>query len=335
MSEAKRHHYIPQFILRNFLDDNGQVSYWDIEKEVLEKRNTRSVFMNFDMYRDELNYRENPTAIESSLSVFESEIANLINNKFLKNDEITITRSELESLRIFLELLSFRSDLRKDQYINSKFTESTRDVLSEYANGDYVDLWKKEVDALSKCRTYEDINKSKEIDPIIKMDFMNAIKGYYMTVVEARGGDFLLTDVYPTLEVYPMTIDVNIHLHCIYPFSNKRALLLNHVMFKPCFEGDILFEPMRKVSKIKGDMIALPRNRYKIGGRILSPEDEFIYRVRKIYSSDVESINALLLNEARIGVMFKNAEDIQESVIQFNRRNDTKKKYDALENRLR
>ena len=25
MSEAKRHHYIPQFILKNFLDNKGQV----------------------------------------------------------------------------------------------------------------------------------------------------------------------------------------------------------------------------------------------------------------------------------------------------------------------
>ncbi|MBS6477807.1 MAG: DUF4238 domain-containing protein [Firmicutes bacterium] len=30
MSEAKRHHYIPQFILKNFLDNKGQVFYWDI-----------------------------------------------------------------------------------------------------------------------------------------------------------------------------------------------------------------------------------------------------------------------------------------------------------------
>ena len=43
--EPKRHHYIPQFILRNFQDENSQVSYWDIENSKLEKRNTRSVFM--------------------------------------------------------------------------------------------------------------------------------------------------------------------------------------------------------------------------------------------------------------------------------------------------
>ncbi len=91
MSEAKRHHYIPQFILKNFLDNKGQVFYWDIEKEVLEKRNPRSIFMNFDMYRDEVNHKDKPTSIESSLAIFEGEIATLIRQKFLKDNEIMMT----------------------------------------------------------------------------------------------------------------------------------------------------------------------------------------------------------------------------------------------------
>ena len=43
----------------------------------------------------------------------------LINNKLLNDKEIIITRAELESLRIFLSLLSFRSDLRMNQYKNN------------------------------------------------------------------------------------------------------------------------------------------------------------------------------------------------------------------------
>ena len=41
--EPKRHHYIPQFILRNFQDENSQVSYWNIENSKLEKRNTSNL----------------------------------------------------------------------------------------------------------------------------------------------------------------------------------------------------------------------------------------------------------------------------------------------------
>lgn len=173
-NEAKRHHYIPQFILRNFTDDNDQLTYWDIKEEKLEKRNTRSVFMNWHMYRDEDNHKDDPTHIESSLSVFEKEIAELIKKKILYQSEIILTRKELESLRIFLSLLSFRSDSRMNQYKEKKFNQSTFEILAPFApDGNFEDLWKREIEELSKCRAYNQIRESKVIDPIIKQDFLN------------------------------------------------------------------------------------------------------------------------------------------------------------------
>ena len=41
--EPKKHHYIPRFILKNFNNGNGQVNYWNIEKDKLEKE-TPKVF---------------------------------------------------------------------------------------------------------------------------------------------------------------------------------------------------------------------------------------------------------------------------------------------------
>ena len=105
--EAHKHHYIPRFILKNFNDKNGQVNYWNIEKNKLEKRNIKSIFMNIDMYRDELLNEDDPTQIESKFSVFECEIADLIAKKILDKDEVVISRRELEKLRIFITLLSF------------------------------------------------------------------------------------------------------------------------------------------------------------------------------------------------------------------------------------
>ena len=107
--EPKKHHYIPRFILKNFNNENGQVNYWNIEKDKLEKRNTKSVFMNIDMYRDESLNHEDPTQIESKLSIFEREIAELISNKILNKEEIILDRRELGKLKIFTTLLSFRS----------------------------------------------------------------------------------------------------------------------------------------------------------------------------------------------------------------------------------
>ena len=331
--EAKRHHYIPQFILRNFTDESGQLEYWDIKTNKLEKRNPRSVFMNWHMYRDEENHKDNPTQIESSLSVFEKEIAELINEKMLTNNEITITRTELESLRIFLSLLSFRSNSRMLQYKDKKFDPATFAILKKYEKDEnFENLWKMEIEELSKCRTYDQIKKSKIIDPIIKQDFLNDLHGMYMTFVDARGGEFLISDVYPTLEIFPMRPNVNIHLHCLFPLSATRLLLLNHVMFRQ-YTNDPMLEFMKNFSNIKGDLIALPKNNY-VSVIPYGPNDIFIYKVKKIYSSDVEYINALSLNEAHVGIAFKNRDRLINSIKSYNLRNNTKKDYTLLEKEL-
>ena len=195
--EARKHHYIPQFILRNFNDENEQVKYWNKATNKLEKRNTKSVFMNIDMYRDEAINREDPTQIETKFSLFEREIAELISNKILNKSEIVLKRIELEKLRIFITLMSFRSNSRMEQYKNNAFDESTRNILIKFQpDGNFEELWKRELDVLASCRNYEDIQHSELIDPIIKLDFTNDLMGFYMTFVDARGGQFILSDIY-------------------------------------------------------------------------------------------------------------------------------------------
>lgn len=111
-NEARKHHYIPQFILKNFNNEKAQVNYWNIVSCSLELRNTKSIFMNIDMYRDEVNNIDNPTKIENKFAIFEREISLLISEKILTKNEITLTRKEVEKLRIFLSLLAFRSKLK-------------------------------------------------------------------------------------------------------------------------------------------------------------------------------------------------------------------------------
>lgn len=331
--EPRKHHYIPRFILKNFNDNNGQVNYWDIKKNKLEKRNIKSVFMNIDMYRDETINEQDPTQIESKFAIFECEIAKLISEKILNKNEITLKKSELEQLRIFITLLAFRSNSRMNQYINNSFNESTRDTLLKYQpDGNFEKLWRRELDILATCRSYEEIEQSDLIDPIIKLDFFNDLEGFYMTFVDARGGEFLLSDIYPTLEVFPI-IDINIHLHCILPLSPTRMLLLNHIMFKKEYKDNSVFKNMAKLSKITGEATVQPKCKHNFNS-FANKDSEYIYKVRKVYAQDIEYINALILNETKIGVIFRNAEKIIESVKLFNERNDTKQKFLELEKQL-
>lgn len=54
--EPIRHHYIPQFILRNFcFNDRGDLFYYDKENSKTSVKNTRDIFMVRNLYRDEIN----------------------------------------------------------------------------------------------------------------------------------------------------------------------------------------------------------------------------------------------------------------------------------------
>ena len=90
---------------------------------------------------------------------------------------------------------------------------------------------------------------------------------------------------------------------------------------------------MKAFSKITGDMIIPPKSKRAMATAFL-PSDTYTYRVRKIYKDDVEYINALFLNEARVGVMFRDRERIADSIYVFNRRDGTKQNYNLLENQL-
>ena len=97
--------------------------------------------------------------------------------------------------------------------------------------------------------------------------------------------------------------------------------------------SDPLLNAMKAFSKITGDMIIPPKSKRAMATAFL-PSDTYTYRVRKIYQDDVEYINALFLNEARVGIMFRDEERIADSIYAFNRRGDIKQNYNLLEDEL-
>ena len=333
--QPKKHHYIPRFILKNFNNENGQVNYWNIEKDKLEKRNTKSVFMNIDMYRDEFLNHEDPTQIESKLSIFEREIAELISNKILNKEEIILDRRELGKLKIFTTLLSFRSNHRMKQYSENLFDGFTRQILLKYQpDGNFKELWKREIDDIATCRCQKDIENSKNIDPIVKQEFLNSMSCFYMTFVDTQDEEFILTDIYPTLEVFPIDANINLHMHYLFPLTPTRMLILNYFVFRnDCWDFPTLKNMMLEYSQIKGNAI-IPSINKRTSNHLLNPNDKFIYHVRKICRKDVEYINALFLNEAKVGFIFRNKNKILNSVISFNNRNDTKQKFISLEKKI-
>lgn len=304
MNEPIKHHFIPQFILRNFTFSNDQIYYWNKENNKLEIRNTKTVYMVENLYRDEKNHPTDPAIIERKFAALEQEIATLIKTKILGMESITITRADNEKLRKFLYLLSFRSSHRKQQYIEENFTPSTKKTLDDYTeNGDYVDLWLRELEIILDCENYEDLDSNEEISWVIKKNYINHIKGYYMTFVTPRGQDFIIGDVYPTAEIAPIDSATNLYPHFLYPITPRLMLILNHIAFKKELIQSPVLSPMTAWSKITGNAVITPKPSYR-ESRKYSKEDTYRYNVNKIYVEDVKYLNALMLNEVKKGFSF-------------------------------
>ena len=226
--EPIRHHYIPQFILRNFACDTDRkvACYYDKESQSVLKCEIREVFMERNFYRDEINCKDKPVQIEQDLSVYEREVAELIKAKFLDKRKIELTAEEDSAIKLFFAIMSFRNINAKAQF-SDKASKEFKDFYKHFqGNEDLEDFWKRNLGYLVKCRSMLDVVNHPEIDPPIKL-FMRrdtySIFGKYTIVVEPKEGDgFILGDCYPLV----FTGDyLRLPLYDVCPISSSRAII--------------------------------------------------------------------------------------------------------------
>jgi hypothetical protein len=294
--EPIRHHYIPQFIIKNFsYDDNKRyVHYYDMKSQEVKDLLTTKVFMEKNLYRDEINNPEEPTTIESDFAKFEAEAAHILKS-FLSNMEIDLSVEDDKKLKLFFALMGFRSSRVRSDFIAMQTDSNNNDFYQKYQpNGDFEDFWKRNLSYLVNCRSIDEVVKHPNIDEPIKI-FMRrdtiGVSGMYFIVCERRGSqDFVLSDTYPVV----ITGDLfKIHMYSYFPISPSRIIILasNGVENSPknirIFNDDILKQP-----KLSND-----RKTYK-------------FNVHKIYESTVDKINEEIMNNAERGFIFKDYNNV-------------------------
>ncbi|MCM1046427.1 MAG: DUF4238 domain-containing protein [Candidatus Gastranaerophilales bacterium] len=291
--EPIRHHYIPQFILKNFcFNDRGELFYFDRKNSQTTVKKTKDVFMVRNLYRDEINNPDDPTKIEKDLARFEREVSQIIKGNFLDKDEIKITLEEDEKLKLFFAVMSFRSKLTSDTF-GTGASEENQVFYSMYQeDGNLSGFWKRNLGNLVNCRSLKEIWEHKEIDDPIKTFFRRDTCGYfglYFVVAERRGSiDFIISDAYPTVIEGVTERKLGLMLYSIFPISPDRIILLaaNGVCKVP-----------RNVVVFSNEVLRKPK---------LNPDGKSItIRTRKIYENEVRYVNSVLLKEANEGVAFR------------------------------
>jgi len=280
-----KHHYIPQFILRNFLNNNGKIYYHNKNDDKILEDYTSNVFMEKNLNKDEINHKDNPMWIEEELSYFENEIAPIIRN-FNFEDEIILSTKEIFKFRIFLFIMMFRSKYIRNEYLklNSDQLEMYK-LFQDFENSE--DLWKKNLAALTQCKNEKDLKQFKDINPIILEKCLFQFTKYYTTIVEKRGNtNFIISDLYPV--IYYRKIGEKLFPVCLLcPISPNRLLVLNYM------ENDKIF---------KNDSIITKNLSY--------PPQPYDYKtksiklvIKKIYESEVKLINKIIYESAVEGVV--------------------------------
>ena len=288
VNEPIRHHYIPQFVLRNFSYDSfNHLNYYDVTSKSIINIDTKEVFMHKNLYRDEINYPNIPTSIETDLSKFESEVSKNI-KKMLVGKDIEISIEELDSIMVFLAIMGFRSFNVFKSFEKSKNTELYKFWQKD---GDFVTFWKRNLRNLANCRSLQEVMNHDYIDEPIKAFMMRDIfglDGKYIVLCEKRGNEeFCISDTYPL--VINGVDDNNIQLPIFeyFPLSPDRVLILvgNGV------EGAPLSVRMLD-DKFFKKPVQITKEKIKI-------------HVQKIYEPDVVRINKEIIENAKVGVAFK------------------------------
>lgn len=297
IKEPIRHHYIPQFILRNFcFNDNNDLYYYDKESQKTTIRNTRDVFMEKNLYRDEINHSDNPTKVEKDLARFENEISQIINGRFLNDKEITLTFDEEERLRIFFAIMGFRS-----KNASNIFSENTSRQNKEFysyfqGNDNLQDFWIRNLGYIINCRTVEEILNHENIDIPIKIFFQRDTLGFfgmYFVVVERKENeDFIIGDAYPVIENGLLDNGFRLQIYSIFPISPSRVILLvsNGAEATP-----------RDVVNLRRGVFTKPK--------IDNDNMTFTIRVKGLYNEEVRHLNSMVVKNAQEGIAFQRVYD--------------------------
>ena len=287
--EPIKHHYIPQFILRNFCFEDKRLYYFDKQTGCFSVKDTRDVFMARNLYRDEINCVADPVKIEKDLAEYEREIAQIIKERFLSGREVYITPQENEMLKLFFAIMGFRSLNAKRSFDDSSSLRSKTYCKSYQPDGNTLDFWKRNLGYIVQCRSFEEVWNHPQIDDPIKVFSHRDTVGYfgkYIAIAEASmPNSFLIGDTYPVVVNGVLPNGLPLPMYDIFPISPQRVLFMasNGVQGTPrdvLFLREFLFQPPK----------------YDESANLLR------IRVKKLSTDEVQYLNKGIVKSAKLGV---------------------------------
>jgi len=248
------------------------------------------------LYRDTVNNPENPVKIEDDLAKIEGRVSKIF-RKMIEEDDIVLSTSEEEEVRLFISIMGTRAKSAFDDFGEDAPKEIKAFYEPFLKGGNLIDFWKRNLALLANCRSYKDVERNSDIDEPVKFFIgrdMIGLTGMYLMVVERRGSeDFILGDNYPIVVEGSSDNGIKLPMYYICPLSPSRCLMM--------VSRGVELTKMT-VSGFKESFFQPPKQ--KPYGKSMS------IHVQKIYEDNVKRFNKMIYENADEGVVFQREESL-------------------------
>ncbi|KAG0309424.1 hypothetical protein BGZ98_002612 [Dissophora globulifera] len=363
MTQTQFHHYIPRFILKTFADNfsldktefimdissphlsgfkrekpsklrrKGRPRYninvYQVEDHTTDLADVSRAYGVNDMYRDVTE--DDCMKFEKLLAKHESTSATFIREIWNEEDDLSLTRTRLGSMKKFLVVMMYRSEPRRSQYFNLAFdfpTEISLKKHMDYNNfSNAQSVWFENLKWVIET-SVEDILKEYQKVIVARAESkrpaallspyqgpIHAIElqdfGYLMTQTIAciwqaeAGSEFILSErCFGTFEGY-----TGIWIHNFFIVSPRFAIVLVNKVY--------MNQRIEKISLLNssfGDKLhVFPETDYKNGPPSkdfdlmthFTPDDVFTYKRIVVPKEDVFRVNAIVLDSRRQFLTYK------------------------------
>jgi hypothetical protein len=139
---TKRHHYIPEFLIKGFVGEDGLVAVFNKEKGKLEKlrKSPKQVF--FDFHRNTFNINGKSTdLVEKIYQLGESKFSETYKKIIKKQEPIELNPFEIYHLMYFISEIHWRVPNQDNQvydYINKMTSENTTLQIKNKVTGENI-----------------------------------------------------------------------------------------------------------------------------------------------------------------------------------------------------
>lgn len=307
IDQKQYHHYIPQFILKNFNVNknikNIKIKVYDTIKKDLYLCKTNRIYGTYNMYRD-INNESDVMFVEKELSKLESYCSNII-YKIInsENHKINLNNKEILRLKKFLLIIRYRSKNLKNLLKNNVIYTDNNNIeyLKKIVNKNNTEIW---LNDLKEILITEDImkiirhsNRYKELihykDNFINNNISDMVAESCFNVFSTKlqiweaddETEFILTDKH-----FGSLANIDDDYYQVFHvISPKILLVLVSKLFKPIKlinKKSLIYDDFKIISKIPIKNVESIFN-----------ENDNIFNYFKLNKYDVYKINSCAITE--------------------------------------